>query len=326
MQFRFLKHRLVVVLFLAFASLSFGQTPSASPTPVQSASPEKSKIFGSSLEKYENTQRRNSRGKQETEGADDGEIIRVKTDLVVNDVLVTDQNRKMITDLKKDDFVVAENGVPQTIEVFSPGENATVPRSIVLIIDCGTVQAPYLKNSIQAARVLVDKLGPQDKMAIVTVDVKLRVKFTQDKTLLKTALDSLERKNLKFGGGAEFNALLAVLNELFAAEDRQRIIIFQGDGSEIIWLKADKDAPYPVPDITRESVLRWVAKEKQMQNFGFSDVKEAIERSRATIYSVATGIRFLGFSKKERMARGRISVENLGKAFGWRVDPMIIGE
>ena len=323
-----MKLHLIIGLLLASASLCFGQTPSASPTPTPSASPEKirAKTFGSSLQKYEPKELRDFQDRPKNNESDDVETVRVRTDLVVNEVLVTDQNGKMITELNKGDFIVTEDGAPQTIEVFSPGENVSVPRSIVLIIDCGTVQAPYLKNSIQAAKVLVDKLGPQDKMAIVTVDVKLRVKFTQDKTLLKRALDSLERKNLKFGGGAEFNALLAVLNEVFAAEDRQRIIIFQGDGSEIIWLKADKDAPYPVPDITRESTLRWVAKEKQMQNFGFSDVKEAIERSRATIYSVATGIRFLGFSKKERMARGRISVENLGRAFGWRVDPMIIGE
>ncbi|HMG72314.1 MAG TPA: VWA domain-containing protein, partial [Pyrinomonadaceae bacterium] len=328
MELGFMKPHLIIVFLLASASLSFGQMPSASPTPNQSASPEttRAKTFGSSLGKYRDKEQRSFQNKQKSDESDDGETIRVRTDLVVNDVLVTDQNGKMITELNKNDFIVTEDGAPQKIEVFSPGESATVPRSIVLIIDCGAPQAPYLKNSIQAAKVLVDKLAPQDKMAIVTVDVKLRTDFTQDKMLLKKTLDSLERKDIKLAGGAEFNALLAVLNEMFAAEDRQRIIIFQGDGSQIIWLKADKDAPYPVPDITREFVLRWVPKEKAMEKFGFSDVKEAIERSRATIYSVATGIRFLGFSKKERMARGRISVENLGKAFGWRVDPMIIGE
>src|SRR2546429_5713271 len=92
-----------------------------------------------------------------------------------------------------------------------------------------------------------------------------------------------------------------------------------------MWLKPDKDAPYPVYDSIREIIgmshwnkERW---ERPMSPLGFSDIKQAIERSRATIYSVATGIQFLGFSKKERMARGGIAVESLWRAVGGRFNP-----
>src|SRR5437870_812787 len=146
----------IILLILAFASLSFGQTPSASPTPTQSASPEKTrgKTFGSSPGKYKDKEQRNFQNKQKSNESEDVETIRITTDLVVNDVLVTDQNGKMISELNKDDFVVTEDGAPQKIQMFSPGESATVPRSIVLIIDCYAAQAPYLKNSIQAAKTL----------------------------------------------------------------------------------------------------------------------------------------------------------------------------
>ena len=66
-----------------------------------------------------------------------------------------------------------------------------------------------------------------------------------------------------------------------------------------------------------------------MRHFGFSDIKQAIERSRATIYSVATGIRFLGFSKTERTARGEIWVENQYRSLGLRDNPRdtkVLGE
>src|SRR2546426_8744299 len=99
----------------------------------------------------------------------------------------------MISELKKEDFVVTEDGAPQKIEFFSFGESLSVPRFMVVIIDCNFLQAPYLKNSIQAAKMLVDRLAPQDKMAIVTVDVKLVVDFTADKTLLKNKLSSLPK-------------------------------------------------------------------------------------------------------------------------------------
>lgn len=309
-----MKLHLIIVLFLTFASLSFGQTPTPSASPAQSASPEKSrtKIFGSSLKKYENNG--HFKPNKQSDDSDDGETIRVKTNLVVNDVLVTDQNRKMITDLQKNDFVVTEDNVPQTIEMFSSGgETASLPRSVVLIIDSGPANASYLKESIEAAKLLVDKLNPQDKMAIVTVDVKLLTDFTTDKTLLKKTLDSL-KIDMHLVGGREFDALLAVLNEMFTAEDSYPIIIFQGDGSQAIWLKTDEDAPYPVSKSTRDkSGMKWGG---EMLNFGFSDVKEAIEKSRATIYSIVPGIRFLGFSKEEQKTRAKISFENTYRALG----------
>ena len=338
-----MKLSLIIGLFLALASPCFEQTPSASPTPTPAASSEKrrARTFGSSLRKYKPKELRDFQDRPKSNGSDEVETIGVTTDLVVNDVLVKDQNGKMVTELNKDDFVVTEDGAPQKIEVFSRGENASVPRSIVLIINSCTPNVPYLKKSIAAAKTLVDELSPQDKMAIVTVDVRLLVDFTENKTLLKKTLDSVEKRSLErrvipglghylpifpgCGGSREFEALLATLNEMFEEKNRQPIIIFQGEATEVMWLKPDKDAPYPIYDSIREisEISGWSSwkKVRPVSHLGFSDVKEAIERSRATIYSVATGIQFLGFSKKERMARGGIAVERLWRAVGWKFDP-----
>src|SRR5712691_3980474 len=346
-----MKLHLIIVFFLAVASLSFGQIPSASPVPTQSASPEKTraKTFGSSLRKYKPKELRDFQDRPKSNEPDDVETIRVSTDLVVNDVLVTDQNGKMVAELNKDDFVVTEDGAPQKIEVFPPGESLSGSRSIVLIIDCYIAQAPYLKNSIQAAKTLVDRLAPQDKMAIVTVDVKLVVDFTADKTLLKNRLSSLlkdpwleSRKELiallpqfranphlltksyfdileknGVGPGREFEALLAVLNEMFDRDDRQRIVIFQGDGSEIIQLTPDPDTSHQIASSAGEEARTRFNREKTAKNFEFSDIKEAIERSRATIYSVAPGIRFLGLSTEGQKAGAELSLTNLYRKF-WR--------
>lgn len=154
-------------------------------------------------------------------------------------------------------------------------------------------------------------------MAIVTVDLRLRLDFTQDKTLLKKILDSLEKRDMEITGGSDFETLLAVLNEMFDEENRQRIIIFQSDGSGVMWLKPDKENPYPVSYSTRyNSGMKWLG-EKVMFKFGFSEVKEAIERSQATIYSVISGIRFLGYSKQEQLARAKITLAENAKFYGW---------
>lgn len=320
-----MKRCLTVVLFLVFASLCFGQKRSALPSPEKT----RMKTFGSSLDKYNNIKQKNkksgdSQEKPTSKEPDDDDVIRIETDLVVNDVLVTDQKSNVITNLKKEDFIISEDGAPQTIEIFSPGESTTVPRSIVLVVDATSSQVPYLKNSIAAAKILVDKLNPNDKMAIVSNYLKLQLDFTQDKTLLKKTLDSLEKQALDIPSGGDFVTLLAVLNEMFDEENRQRIICFQSDGSGIIWLKPDKDAPYSVSYSTRyNSGMKWLGEEKSMLKFGFSEVKEAIERSQATVYSVIPGIRFLGFSEKEQLARAKIAILDRGKSLGWNVSTTI---
>lgn len=321
-----MRRHLLLGSFLAFVPLSFGQAPSAKPSPSPSSSTEKTRTqtFGSSLKKYEKKERRKTGREQESNESD---VLRVQTSLVVNDVLVTNQKGNMLLGLQAGDFVVTEDGVPQTIAMLSFGENAPIPRSIILIIDCLAPQAPYLKKSIEAAKVLVDRLAPNDKMAIVTVDVELQVGFTGDKTRLKNTLDSLGKKEVEIWGGWEFTSLLAALNEMFHEEDRQRVVIFQGDGSQTIWLRPDKDSPYPVSYSTLErSGLRYT-KQSDLPKFGFSEVKEAIERSRATIYSVIPGIRFLGLSKQEQLERAKQTLLETNRFFGWSKEkdmPMII--
>lgn len=91
-----MKPHLLIVVVLASVSLSFGQTPPASPTPMQSASPQKTraKTFGSSLEKYKRKGQGNSPNKQNSDELNDGDTIRVTTDLVMNDVLVTEKKAR----------------------------------------------------------------------------------------------------------------------------------------------------------------------------------------------------------------------------------------
>src|SRR5205085_11066650 len=98
---------------------------------------------------------------------------RIETSLVVCDVLVTDRQGRPQRNLKPTDFIISEDGVSQQLGHFALGDNADLSRSIVLIIDYSRSQFPYIADSIEAAKVLVDKLGPHDQMAIVTYDVEL---------------------------------------------------------------------------------------------------------------------------------------------------------
>ena len=49
--------------------------------------------------------------KDQKKSTDEDEVIRVTSNLVNLDVIVKDKKGKIITDLKKEDFIVKENGV-----------------------------------------------------------------------------------------------------------------------------------------------------------------------------------------------------------------------
>lgn len=308
-----MKYFLAAIFFLISFPNGFGQMPTPSPA----SKPDQASIkkFGSSIENIGRKGKNAPKTRSKSKPGEADEVINVKTDLVVNDVLVTDQKNNIIAGLKKEDFVVTEDNAPQTIEIFSISGNGSIPRSVVLILDRQTPQEPYLKNSLAAAKLLVDKLNPGDKMAIVTIDLNLRIDFTSDKNLLKSTLDSLEKPDPKIWGGLQFDTLLAALNEMFYDSDRQKIVILQGSGTQAIWLKPDKDTPYKVSYPTLEkNGLRY---SRYIPKFGFSEIKEAIEKSRVTIYSIIPGIRFLGLSKEEQLERAKSVIQDMNAYYGW---------
>src|SRR5678809_710012 len=49
---------------------------------------------------------------------DQGDVVKVKSNLVSIDVIVKDKKGKYISDLKPEDFTITENGQPQKIEFF----------------------------------------------------------------------------------------------------------------------------------------------------------------------------------------------------------------
>src|SRR6185436_17180744 len=176
----------------------------ATVTVAQSQSKEKPtlKDFGSSLKKlkWDPEKKQAVINEQGSHDGTDDDVIRIETSLVTSDVLVTDRQGRPIHNLAATDFDVSEDGAPQQVGHFVLGNNTSLPRSIVLIIDYSRSQFPYIADSIEAAKGFVDKLGPYDRMAIITDDVELLVDFTHNKQELKNGLDSLLDRTRSSGG------------------------------------------------------------------------------------------------------------------------------
>jgi VWFA-related protein len=291
------------------------------PAPVfsQANEPPKLKDFGSSLKRLKWDAERNeaidNRPKKTlTERSSAEDLIRVETNLVVADVLVLDSRGQPVTGLTERDFVITEEGQPQTVGVFALGDAATVPRSIVLIIDYSISQLPFIRTSIAAAKAMVDRLAPADRMAIVTDDVELLQDFTGDKSKLKDSLDLLLGRitappgpegRRRVGRSAQYSALLATLMEAFDDEDQRPIVIFQTDGDEAYYLRnpiIGPEMPFNLPANGRQQIERMRKQQQErMRNFSLDDVYKAAERTRATIYTVVPGYRLIGLPPEQQI-------------------------
>lgn len=285
-------------IFAALAVSVFAQTEIEKP---------RIKNFGSSLK----PQKTDKTARTKKENAGDEDVLRVETAIVVSDVLVLDKKGVAVRGLKKEDFVISEDGAPQTIESLSLG-GATVPRSIVLVIDFSSSHFAYVKPSVEAAKVLVDKLKPNDKMAIVTEDVKLITNFTTNKKLLKEKLDRLKDNFYwldDFGQSKEYSALYAVLNEMFGAQDVRPIVIFQTQGNELYNLKGNFVPLSTDPFRRPPRRIDWTER-----SFSFGDILTAAEKSRSSVFTVHPGIRMTGFSEAEQLERMKKDFNNRREA------------
>jgi hypothetical protein len=128
--------------------------------------------------------------------------------------------------------------------------------------------------------------------------VQLLVDFTSDKELLKTRLETLKTSALSgsIGASDQYDALLASLNELFNNEDVRPIIIFQTDGDQLESLNGSG---------SRNSDPYWLPRK-----YSLADILTATERTRTTVYSVISGIKFAGVPDDDLARRARTDWEN----------------
>jgi VWFA-related protein len=290
----------VILLSLLIGDLSLLAWPSIFAAQSSDRKPPKKEKFGYSLKrlKWDPNKQAAVESEQDNQKRSreigPGDVIKVETNLVVLDLFVTGQTElRALTGLGKDDFVVTEDAVTQQISMFSVGADPSLPRSIVLIIDFSSSMSRFLEKSVEAAKILVNRLGPKDEMAIVNDEVELMVGFTGDKKRLKSVLDSLKNRPRGAHGSRQLSALFVTLRELSNAGQGRPIIIIQSDGDEIMNLRDQQPRAEGQPST-------W--------EFGLADIQAAVLGTRATIYTLIPGERLIGAPLEEARLRVRRSM------------------
>jgi Ca-activated chloride channel family protein len=119
------------------------------------------------------------------------ELVKVDVDLVTVDALVLQKNTaRIVGGLKKEDFVLYEDGTKQQITHFSQD---SLPLSVLLLIDRGGCLDPFGDKVHHAAREAVERLKPDDEVAVMTYhdSTRLLQGFTKNRILIEDALSAV---------------------------------------------------------------------------------------------------------------------------------------
>ena len=148
--------------------------------------------------------------------------IAVDVPLVNVDVSVLTKDGQFVPGLRKDNFRVLEDGVPQQIRNFSQSE---APITAVLLVEFASTNYYFLYDALNASYNFASSLKKEDWVAVEYYDMKphILVDFTQDKGAIMGALNTLRIPG--FSKTNLFDALYDTLDRLDRVEGRKYIIL-----------------------------------------------------------------------------------------------------
>lgn len=177
------------------------------------------------------------------------------SDLVLLDVSVMDAKGGFVSDLKKENFQIRENGKLQTISHF--GKEDT-PITVGLVVDDSHSMKSKRADVINSALAFVDASNPRDEMFVTHFNDLVRhglpvgTMFTDDPETLRNALWN----NPAQGMTALYDGILDALHQLEAGKQDKKSLVVITDGGD------------------NASVHH------------FKDVENAVQATRAIIYTV----------------------------------------
>ncbi|HMG76327.1 MAG TPA: VWA domain-containing protein [Pyrinomonadaceae bacterium] len=91
----------------------------------------------------------------------EGDAIRVEANLVTVPASIMDRDGRYITNLRKEDFQISEDGVEQEIALFEPAEQ---PFTVLFLIDVSSSMSSHKENLERAVNGFLSQLRPDDQL------------------------------------------------------------------------------------------------------------------------------------------------------------------
>jgi VWFA-related protein len=158
-----------------------------------------------------------------------GFSFKTGVDLVNVSVTVTDANGRFVSGLKKDDFIVYEDGKPQEVAQF---DSERVPVSLGIALDTSGSMLGEKIVAAQAAlnRFLFDLLGPQDEVFLYRFDGRpeLVQSWTKDRRAVSQALGSVK----PMGGTALYDTVSQAIPLAQGGSNKKKALVLISDGND----------------------------------------------------------------------------------------------
>lgn len=159
---------------------------------------------------------------QSTDVKDDGETLRIETNLVTIPVSVFDRNGLYIPGLRQNDFKIFSDDVEQEIAYFGTSDK---PFTVAIVIDVSPSTAYRIDEIHRAAMAFVALLEPQDSVMVIEFDhsVDVLTEVTKDREKIYKAI-----KKADFGDGTSlYNAVDETLRkQLSKIQGRKAVVLF----------------------------------------------------------------------------------------------------
>jgi VWFA-related protein len=163
---------------------------------------------------------------------------------VVNVYAVVRDHKRLVPDLTKDDFELAENDAPQEVKYFS--KQTDTPLTLVLAVDTSPSQGRVLPAEQEASKQFASQvLRPKDAFAVLHFDVEVELlqDFTSELKYLTKAIDETQINGGGAGplpgtfpttGGAThlYDAVYLASHDMLRNETGRKVIILVTDGED----------------------------------------------------------------------------------------------
>ena len=196
-----------ILAVLAFAPTAIGQARHARTYSESSSSVEKS----------------SSNTTDKKKESDD--VVRVETDLVTVPFRVFSKDGTPVTDIRRSEFRIFEDGVEQPIAYFA-GEDQ--PFTVALLLDMSYSTVFKLRDIRAAADLFIGKLRTDDKVMVVAFDENVQVlcKPTNNREALQLAVQATSVGS----GTSVYTAVDQVINDEFRRVSGRKAVVLLTDG------------------------------------------------------------------------------------------------
>lgn len=155
----------------------------------------------------------------------DNETYSLRVDVPIVNIdasVILDKTHQFVPGLKAGNFLILEDGVPQTITSVRV---AQTPITAVMLLEFASNSYYFIRDMQNASYVFFRSLRPDDYVAVVTYDLRTHIltDFTNNKDLIAQSLQSLVIPG--FSDTNLFDALYETLDRTSRIEGRKYIIL-----------------------------------------------------------------------------------------------------